>query len=122
MRDPDPWSDPDTWVNVSISPRDHDEPIVLEHDLRYFGAGMRVRIPKGFAFDGASVPGVRVFFRIIRPFLIHDYMYRVMRCPRKLADRVMYANMKYDGFPWGLRILVYWGVRIGGWRAWRRAR
>lgn len=84
-------------------------------------------IPAGFESDGASVP--RFFWRIIFPPLdhrairagvAHDWIYRNQPpgWTRKDADRMFRQFLIEDGLPKFRARLAYWGVRLGGWRAW----
>lgn len=109
----------------------------------------RVKIDKGYIFDGASIP--RLLWSILGlephgvmdgPALFHDYVYQnqgkipsghlqilvsgewrdcSMEIPRSLADRLLRAFCDY--FRVGREDqewLVWLGVRIGGWFAWMR--
>lgn len=94
-------------------------------------AGKSFTIPRGFESDGASVP--RFFWRIICPPLdhravragvAHDYIYRVQPegWSRKEADKMFLCFLIEDGLPPFRAKLAYWGVRLGGWRAWNENR
>jgi hypothetical protein len=90
----------------------------------------------GFYTDGASIP--RIFWtiigdpfqkRVIRPALGHDYLYwsgKAMdgrngipeKITRKQADRAFYEGLRNEGMRKSKALAMYWGVRLGGWRAW----
>ena len=89
-----------------------------------------VTVPDGYITDGASIP------RILWPFIgspygpytdaavIHDYLYSArktyQKINRKEADLIFYKILCSIGISaWNAR-LMYWGVRIGGWRAWKK--
>lgn len=97
--------------------------------------GHRIRIPKGFEFDLASVP--RPLWWLIAPFelsiaapLLHDFLYRYAGRPpegtvkpptiytRKEADRLFLNIMKREGIAGWRRLLAYLGSRWFGGSAW----
>lgn len=86
-------------------------------------------VPASFVTDFASVP--RVLWRLIPPWgpysraaVVHDYLYRGGRLggqyvTRAFSDRLFYAHMRALGVC-RLKAWVMWaGVRLGGFRAWR---
>ena len=88
------------------------------------------RIPAGFVTDFASSP--RLFWPIVSPWgrwgkaaIIHDFLYqrwggkpRILDM-RKVADEIFLEAMEVLGVaPWR-RKLMYWGVRLFGWLAWK---
>jgi len=85
----------------------------------------RIRIPKGFIFDGASVPRCLWWFLspvglLLIPGLVHDYKYKHCgRRKRKLLDVLFRILIKEvtgtSAIPW----IAYFAVRIGGWKAWK---
>ena len=83
-----------------------------------------IRVPAGFITDWASVP--RVFWRLFPPWgpwspaaLVHDWLYFEQPVSRKEADLVFLDIMRRIGVPFLTRRMMYWGVRVGGWHAWR---
>lgn len=87
-----------------------------------------VVVPENFRSDGASMP--RLFWRLIgHPFqmqylreaILHDWLYRTQPCSRALADRIFYELLAGKVKPWR-RKLIYLGLRLGGWVAWRQNR
>ena len=87
-----------------------------------------VVVPENFHSDGASMP--RLFWRLIgHPFqmqylreaILHDWLYRTQPCSRALADRIFYELLAGKVKPWRRR-LIYLGLRLGGWVAWRQNR
>ena len=87
--------------------------------------GRVVRIPKGYIFDGASIPLVGRAFLTATEALVaacgHDWRYagNVAECSRKEADRVFYRVMvNVQVPPWRAKI-GYLGVRAGGWASWK---
>lgn len=82
-------------------------------------------VPAGFRCDLASVP--RLLRLLFSPFglhqragCFHDVCYRVQHCRRFQADALFRSIMYDDRVPMLKRLTLYWGVRIGGWVAWRR--
>ena len=86
-------------------------------------------VPPGFESDGASVP--RLFWRIVCPPVdphavragfVHDFIYRnhPKGWTRKDADTMFLGYLILDGMPVSRALLAYWGVRIGGGRAWKQ--
>ena len=84
-----------------------------------------LEIPIGFVTDFASIPPG--FWWVVQPFgrhapaaVIHDYLY-ALREPgtRKMADYLFCEAMRESGVPYWRRNLMYWTVRLGGFRAFK---
>ena len=92
-------------------------------------------IPKGFMFDGASIP--KFLHTWLSPTgvllmggLVHDYAYKYAtlrgkdggtwgKMNQKEADQIFRdINIEQNGFHF-LNYLAYWALRIGGFVAWR---
>ena len=104
-------------------------------DFKYSINGTNYVIPKGFSFDGASIPKfLRTFFSPVGVLLIgglvHDYMYKYAACnpstegaplmlvDQKRADQIFRdINIEVNGF-YSMNYLSYWSLRIGGFVAW----
>ena len=107
----------------------------LTQDWKYNLDGTEYVIPKGFTFDGASIPKfLRTFFSPVGVLLIgglvHDYMYKYTHCKpvsakgallvvdQKRADQIFRdINIVVNGF-YTMNYLAYWSLRIGGFVAW----
>jgi hypothetical protein len=107
----------------------------LTQDWKYNLDGTEYVIPKGFTFDGASIPKfLRTFFSPVGVLLIgglvHDYMYKYTHCKpvsakgallvvdQKKADQIFRdINIVVNGF-YTMNYLAYWSLRIGGFVAW----
>ena len=107
----------------------------LTQDWKYNLDGTDYVIPKGFTFDGASIPKfLRTFFSPVGVLLIgglvHDYMYKYTHCKpvsakgallvvdQKKADQIFRdINIVVNGF-YSMNNLAYWSLRIGGFVAW----
>ena len=108
---------------------------VILKDFKYTMNGTNYVIPKGFSFDGASIPKfLRTFFSPVGVLLIgglvHDYMYKYAACKpssegaplmlvnQKDSDRIFRdINIEVNGF-YSMNYLAYWSLRLGGWVAW----
>ena len=94
-------------------------------------------IPKGFTFDGASVPKFLASFLspvgvLLIGGLVHDYAYKysalkqkdggLLLLNQKIADKIFRdINIEVNGFHF-LNYLAYWALRIGGFVAWNKHR
>ena len=108
---------------------------VILKDFKYTMNGTNYVIPKGFSFDGASIPKfLRTFFSPVGVLLIgglvHDYMYKYSACKpadkkgqlllvdQKKADQIFRdINIEVNGF-YFMNYLAYWSLRLGGFVAW----
>lgn len=79
----------------------------------------QLTIAKGYAWDGASGPCFDTP-NIIRPSLVHDALYQLMResaipssC-REYADGVLYRLCRENGMGWIRAQWIYWAVRLCG--------
>jgi len=108
---------------------------VITKDWKYKIDGNEYVIPKGFQFDGASIPKfMRTFFSPVGVLLIgglvHDYMYKysalksvqakgaLLLVDQKKADQIFRdINIEVNGF-YFMNYLAYWSLRIGGFVAW----
>jgi hypothetical protein len=108
---------------------------VLIKDWKYKMNDVTYVIPKGFQFDGASIPKfLRTFFSPVGVLLIgglvHDYMYKYTACKpvskkapllvvnQKRADQIFRdINIEVNGF-YFMNYLAYWSLRLGGFVAW----
>jgi hypothetical protein len=108
---------------------------VILKDFEYTMNGTNYVIPKGFSFDGASIPKfLRTFFSPVGVLLIgglvHDYMYKYAACKpadkkgqlllvdQKRSDEIFRdINIEVNGF-YFMNYLAYWSLRLGGFVAW----
>jgi len=108
---------------------------VIIKDWKYKINDVVYVIPKGFQFDGASIPKfLRTFFSPVGVLLIgglvHDYMYKYTACKpvnkkdpllvvdQKKADQIFRdININVNGF-YTMNYLAYWSLRLGGFVAW----
>jgi len=104
-------------------------PRVIPDPLPAIATYRRLAIPIGFKTDLASIPQI---FRSLIPQLgkhmraavAHDFIYSgsVRDWTRAEADRLFLDAMVACKVPGWKRWLMYLGVRVGGWIAWRNAR
>jgi hypothetical protein len=83
----------------------------------------KIVIPKGFKWDGGSVP--RIFWNIVDPwgsaskaYLLHDWLYHTQERSRLVSDAILMEAMEVLGVSFLKRKIIYRGVRLGGWVAW----
>lgn len=100
---------------------------ILLEDVTVETLGYRIRVKKGFDFDGASIPQVlwSVYgnplsgkFRIAA--LVHDALYASQKLPRELADAIFLDLMKQHEVGYLKRQTMYYAVRSAGWYVWRK--
>lgn len=82
------------------------------------GTSFSVAVPGGFVSDLTSVP--RVLWPLLPPdgeyqeaAVLHDYLYS-LDVPQWWCDAVFRHVMQFTGVPMWKRVLLFWGVRIGG--------
>ena len=87
--------------------------------------GRLVQVPAGFVVDFASTP--RILWSILPPrgrysraAVVHDWLYRTQGVSRKYADDVFLWMMEELEVPLWKRRVMYRGVRVWGWRTWRK--
>lgn len=116
------------YARLSISPIWHNRWVLSKSFTYYRGikwSKNKITIPKGFIFDGASLP--RVFYIIWTPMwtdtliaaLLHDYIYRIQTMSRQEADELFNEVMIVTDVNTFKRINYYLWVRIWGWVAWK---
>ena len=110
----------------------------ITQNFNYKIRGQEYIIPKGFEFDGASVPKFLATFLspvgvLLIGGLIHDYAYKyaclkprkdgpLLVLNQKEADKIFRdINIEINGFHF-LNYLAYWALRIGGFLAWNKHR
>lgn len=86
-----------------------------------------VYVPGGFITDFASIP--RGLWNVLpkigkydRAAVIHDFLYVTDGMTRRLADAVLWEACAVCGVSLWQQRVIYWGVRLGGWRTWNRYR
>ena len=108
---------------------------IIAEDFTYKLRGVEYVIPKGFTFDGASVPKFLASFLspvgvLLVGGLVHDYAYKYAALkPKNDKDALLIVNqheadkifrdinIEVNGFHF-LNYLAYWALRVGGFVAW----
>ena len=111
----------------------------ITKDFNYKLRGVEYVIPKGFTFDGASVPKFLASFLspvgvLLIGGLVHDYAYKfaclktknskdpLLLLNQHQADKIFRdINIEVNGFHF-LNYLAYYGLRVGGFFAWYKHR
>ena len=107
---------------------------IIAKDFVFKMGGVQYVIPKGFQFDGASIP--KFLHTWLSPTgvllmggLVHDYAYKYeslkkkskganTKLTQKESDIIFRdINIENNGFKL-MNYLAYWGLRIGGFVAW----
>ena len=83
-----------------------------------------ITVPEGFETDLASVPELPFVYLLAggkasKEAVIHDYLYRTRTGTRKQADDVFLEAMKATSQSWWRRSLMWAGVRLFGWTAYK---
>lgn len=99
------------------------EPLVYESDLLQ----RNVTVPAGFTTDFASVPRLPISFALFgdvvhKAPVVHDFGYSEGSENRKTWDRIFLEALDAEEAGRVRGWLMYWAVRVGGWRAWGRYR
>lgn len=100
---------------------------MLVENLEYTigDTGIKIKIPKGFVTDFASIPkwywhyGLSPHGRYSKAAIVHDYLYWVQCCTKKQADNILLIAMKESGVPAFDRIKIHRGVQLRGGRYWK---
>ena len=90
--------------------------------------GEPIIIPAFFLHNGGSIPwiftaGLKTNGVMLSVYALHDYTYKKdfpYDITRKHADQLLYEYGTYVDYPCYKNQAVYSGVRIGGWRSWKR--
>lgn len=101
-------------------------PVIYRSDL----LGTTVMVPAGFIYDGNSIPQWLRALPIVGYFLkdkiaypgaaaLHDYGYRYAVWPRATTDALYREALGVEGASAMRRAARFFGVRAGGWKAWR---
>lgn len=97
-------------------------------DMIFCDGETHVTVPANAISDGLSIP--RAFLSLFSrsPYyiyagMLHDFCYSKdsgLDITRKGADKLFKTFMKLYQVPLMKRNLIYWSVRVGGWRRWRK--
>lgn len=102
-----------------------DEHCEVLQELVYDSAilNLQIRVPAGFVTDFASVPKLPIIYaafgnRAHHESVIHDWLFYTAITTRKISDKVFLEAMIVRGKSAWIRNGMYWGVRLGSWKAW----
>lgn len=106
-----------------------DFPYTLASALVYYSARLAttITVPAGFVTDFASIPWLVQWLipkegRYNRAAVVHDWLYTTGEYPRDMADYVLSEAMAAASVDPDRAEVIYAGVRVGGWYAWRKHR
>lgn len=100
------------------------DPLVYDSDYLH----TTLIVPSGFQTDLASIP--QILWNILPPIgkydaaaVVHDFLYHQQPAGvrRVDADAVLREAMEVLGVRRLTRVVIWLGVRIGGWHAWKTA-
>lgn len=97
----------------------------MNYEVGVTGSGINICIEAGLITDFGSVP--QIFHSLISPiglatraYVLHDFLYQRQHLSRGMSDYILLEAMKVLGVRPLHRRAVYYGVRLGGWMAWRK--
>lgn len=101
----------------------------LVEDFALVLLAILIRVPKGFIFDGASIPraawsvlGYTPFHpQVILAALVHDWLYLNHQCSRAEADLIFKILLLKNGVDPHAAEQMYLAVRSAGWLFWRHS-
>jgi hypothetical protein len=111
-----------TMPDVMVRTTDGRQVVLAEAMFYVSKAGEHIVVPAGATSDGASIPP-EIWFKLPpfglywRPAVLHDYLYRNTARSREECDALLLEAMESCGVGLETRLLIYDGVRIGGWMA-----
>jgi len=96
---------------------------VITEDYYYIHEGIQLFIPKGFKWDGASIPKILwpilggPFGRYSFAAMVHDFLYASREVPREVADQIFYDLMLAHGVSKFKSKIMYKAVSMFGRKA-----
>jgi len=86
-----------------------------------------VQVPAGFKTDGCSIPiGLRWRFKHggakFAPACMHDFLYKTGVVSKERADEIFFELMMANGVNRHDALIMYTGVKYGGFMAWNKHR
>jgi len=114
---------------LKVKPTEDGKMWILLEDFEYYlgdlDSGVSIKVPAGFVTDFASVPQflwwiLPPFGKYTKPAVLHDYLYRKTKFNREICDGIFLEAMEVMNVPVWQRLLLYLGVRIGGWVPYRK--
>ena len=114
-------------MNLKVNIIKEDVFILLE-DVTVEALGYRIRVIKGFDFDGASIPSslwslygnpLSGKFRIAA--LVHDVLYASQKVSKSVSDKIFLDIMKQSNVGYIKRTSMYLAVKVFGGKNWKEA-
>ncbi|OCR99017.1 hypothetical protein A9K75_08870 [Campylobacter fetus subsp. testudinum] len=100
---------------------------ITQKQLLYTDNKLIIKIPKGFKFNGATVPKwlniliPKFGYKYDRSVCLHDYLYFSKKLSRKESDRIFYEAMRAEKVNRNLAFVIYLAVRVFGRKSWQKA-
>ena len=112
-------------MNLKVNIIKEDVFILLE-DVTVEVLGYRIRVKKGFDFDGASTPqalwsvyGNPLTGKYRIAALVHDVLYASQVLEKSICDSIFLELMKTHGVGYVKRYSMYNAVKVFGFKAWK---
>lgn len=97
---------------------------ITQKPLIYIDNKLIIKIPKGFKFNGATVPKwlnlliPKFGYKYDRSVCLHDYLYFGKKLSRKDSDKIFYKAMRAEKVNRNLAFIIYLAVRVFGRKSW----
>lgn len=108
-------------LQPSLKPRPKEEKYELTRDYSQTLHGVNVTVPKGFIYDGATIPPVFWLTTftpfnpmVMGPALIHDWLYYNHQVARRTADKILRDLLALNGVPDAKCTGMFQAVRLAG--------
>ncbi len=112
----------DKLVGIKSAPILSTRKRIVTEDFLFYVDGEEMVIPKGFIYDGLSVP--RIFWWIASPYAsgdteaaIHDFLYFTGFYSRKISDYIFLGGLRGLDKSFYIRFTLLVGVRLFGTKA-----
>ena len=101
---------------------------ILLEDVEVEVLGYKIKVKKGFDFDGASIPkwlwsiyGSPLNGNYIVASLIHDGLYASQKVSKSVSDKIFLDVMKQSSVGYIKRTSMYLAVKMFGGKDWKEA-
>lgn len=105
----------------TLRPKPRAEKYELVRDYSQELNGISVTVPRGFVYDGATIPPVFWITAytpfnpmVMGPALIHDWIYYNHQVDRRTADKMLRDLLAINGVSEAKRMGMYQAVRLAG--------
>ncbi|WKW24042.1 DUF1353 domain-containing protein [Campylobacter fetus] len=99
---------------------------ITQKELKYIDNRLIIKIPKGFKFNGATVPKwlnlliPKFGYKYDRSVCLHDYLYFSKQLSKKESDKMFYEAMRAEKVNRNLAFIIYLAVRVFGRKSWEK--